>query len=146
MSRPSADPRAPESAFVAAAGLVVTEVSPTRVRGHIALGPDHHTPWGIVNGGVYTTAVESAASLGASEAAGPGRHAVAVHISTDLLRSRTEGRAEVVAEAVHQGRTQQLWTVTVSDEQPLARGQVRLQNVSAGTGTGTGTGTGGEQV
>ncbi|MFI0979753.1 PaaI family thioesterase [Streptomyces sp. NPDC021093] len=118
------------SEFVMASGLVVDEVSGTRVRGHIDLGTDHHTPWGIVNGGVYTTAVESAASIGASAAvAGRGQHAVALNISTDLLRSRTHGRARVLAEPVHQGRTQQIWAVTIFDEQPLARGQVRLQNI-----------------
>src|ERR1700747_2453992 len=54
--------------FLRAAGLVFDEVTATRVTGHLVLGPEHHTPWGIVHGGVYATAVESAASLGASTA------------------------------------------------------------------------------
>lgn len=49
------------SAFVAAAGLELDEVSGTKVVGHIDLSAEHHTPWGVVHGGVYTTAVESAA-------------------------------------------------------------------------------------
>ena len=49
-------------AFLRAAGLVFDEITATRVGGHVDLNPDHHTPWGIVHGGVYTTAVESAAS------------------------------------------------------------------------------------
>ena len=56
------------SAFLRAAGLVLDEVSGSRVTGHLQLGPEHHTPWGIVHGGVYTAAVESAASVGASSA------------------------------------------------------------------------------
>ena len=47
------------SRFLAAACLVVDSASGTRVAGHIDLGPDHHTPWGVVHGGVYTTAAES---------------------------------------------------------------------------------------
>jgi acyl-coenzyme A thioesterase PaaI-like protein len=47
------------SAFVRAAGLVVDEVSASRVTGHLQLSEEHHTPWGIVHGGVYTTADES---------------------------------------------------------------------------------------
>ncbi len=39
--------------FVAHAGLVVDEVAADRVTGHIDLGVEHHTPWGIVHGGVY---------------------------------------------------------------------------------------------
>jgi acyl-coenzyme A thioesterase PaaI-like protein len=60
--------RGGKGGFVASIGLELEEQSPTRVVGHIELGPDHHTPWGIVHGGVYATAVESAASLGASSA------------------------------------------------------------------------------
>lgn len=121
------------SAFVAAAGFVADEVDGTRVRGHLDLDADHHTPWGIVHGGVYTTAVESAASMGASAAvADRGQYAVGLHNATDLLRASTRGRASVVAEPVHQGRTQQIWTVSVTSDDTtklLARGQVRLQNV-----------------
>ena len=93
------------SAFVAATGLELTEVTGTRVAGSIELGPQHHTPWGVVHGGVYCTVVESAASIGASTA---------------------------VAEPVQQGKTLQLWLVTLSradDGKIVARGQVRLQNV-----------------
>ena len=111
----------------------------TRVAGHIDLGPDHHTPWGVVQGGVYATAVESAAGLGASLAVRDrGQFAVGVHNATDFLRPATSGRAEVVAEPLQQGRVQQPWLVTITDERgrALARGQLRLQNVPPpGTGT-----------
>jgi 1,4-dihydroxy-2-naphthoyl-CoA hydrolase len=120
------------SAFVVAAGLVIDTVSGSRVTGHLELGPQHHTPWGVVHGGVYTTAVESAASIGASAAVRDrGQFAVGVHNATDFLRSAQSGRATVVAEPLHQGRVQQLWLVRISaaDERELARGQVRLQNV-----------------
>ena len=120
------------SPFVAAAGLVVDRISDTSVHGHLDLGAGHHTPWGIVHGGVYTAAVESAASIGASAAvAARGQYAVGVHNATDLLRASTGGRATLTAEPVHQGRTQQLWSVVILDEQgrQLARGQVRLHNV-----------------
>ena len=56
------------SRFLEGAGLHFEQVAAGRVTGWIDLGPEHHTPWGIVHGGVYATAVESAASLGASSA------------------------------------------------------------------------------
>jgi acyl-coenzyme A thioesterase PaaI-like protein len=40
----------------------------------------------------------------------------------------------VVASAIHQGRTQQLWQVEIrrpEDDKLIARGQVRLQNIDA---------------
>ena len=121
------------SAFVAATGLEIAEVTGTRVTGHVDLGPEHHTPWGVVHGGVYCTVVESAASIGASTAvADRGQFAVGVNNSTDFLRPMTAGRLDVLAEPVQQGRTLQLWLVTLTraeDGKPVARGQVRLQNV-----------------
>lgn len=121
------------SAFMEAAGLQLDEVSGTRVTGHIDLGADHHTPWGVVHGGVYTTAVESAASVGASVAvAEDDQFAVGVNNSTDFLRAVTEGRIDIVAEPLQQGHVQQLWEVVVTragDGKVVARGTVRLQNV-----------------
>lgn len=121
------------SRFVAATGLVVDEVSATSVRAHADLNQNHHTPWGVVHGGVYATIVESAGSIGASSAvADRGEFAVGVHNATDFLRPTSAARVTVTAEALHQGRSQQLWDVVITDsatQKVLARGQLRLQNV-----------------
>ncbi len=117
-------------------------MEPTRVVGSIDLGPDHHTPWGVVHGGAYTTAIESAATVGASLAVlDRGQFAVGVNNNTDFLRPFVNGQVRVVAEAIHQGATQQLWQVTISrlDGKVVARGQVRLQNVELPASRGTGT-------
>jgi uncharacterized protein (TIGR00369 family) len=57
---------------------------------------------------------------------------VGVNNSTDFLRAVTEGRLTATATPVHRGRSQQLWQVAVTDEQDrlVARGQVRLQNLT----------------
>jgi 1,4-dihydroxy-2-naphthoyl-CoA hydrolase len=121
------------SEFLRVAGLRFDEISGTRVRGSIELGEHHHTPWGVVHGGVYTTAVESAASVGGSAAVKDrGQFAVGVNNSTDFLRPMKEGRVDVTAEPVMQGQSQQLWQVIITraeDGKEVARGQVRLQNV-----------------
>lgn len=121
------------SRFVAASGFVIDEVTETSLTGHVELGVDHLTPWGVVHGGVYATIVESAGSVAASRAVlERGQFAVGVNNSTDFLRPSTGGRAVVEATVLHQGRTQQLWQVIITDEaswKVLARGQLRLQNV-----------------
>jgi 1,4-dihydroxy-2-naphthoyl-CoA hydrolase len=132
---PSLEPGslAAASAFLRAAGLIPDEISATAVTGHLDLGPEHHTPWGIVHGGVYTTAVESAASIGAAYAVrDQGLVAVGLTNTTHFLRSVTEGRLDVVASALNQGRTQQLWRVDITDASGrlIAHGEVRLQNVA----------------
>ena len=121
------------SRFVAASGFEVAEAGGTRVTGHVDLGPDQHTPWGVVHGGVYCAIVETAASVGASAAVrDQGQFSVGVNNNTDFVRSMTAGRVDVVAEPVQQGRTQQLWHVTLTradDGKLVAQGKVRLQNV-----------------
>ncbi len=121
------------SEFLRVAGLRAEEVGGDGVRGWIHLGEQHHTPWGVVHGGVYAAAVESAASLGASAAVKErGQFAVGVNNTTDFLRPMKEGRVEVVAEPIMQGKGQQLWQVIITradDGKQVARGQVRLQNV-----------------
>ena len=121
------------SEFVRIAGLRFDEISGSRIRGFIELGEHHHTPWGVVHGGVYTAAVESAASVGASVAVEEkGQFAVGVSNSTDFLRPMKEGRVNVVAEPIMQGQIQQLWQVIITrseDGKEVARGHVRLQNV-----------------
>jgi 1,4-dihydroxy-2-naphthoyl-CoA hydrolase len=120
-------------AFVAAMAFEVTEASGSRVTGQVDLGPEQHTPWGVVHGGVYCSVVESAASIGASLAVQDrGQFSVGVNNSTDFLRPMTAGRVDVVAEPIQQGRTLQLWQVQLTradDGKLVARGQVRLQNI-----------------
>ena len=109
------------------------EVGSTRVKGSIAADERHHQPWGLVHGGLYTTAIESFATVGAYEAVKDrGQQAVGVSNVTDFLRPHRAGRLQVVAVAVQQGRTQQLWQVEIrrpDDGKLIARGNVRLQNV-----------------
>ena len=121
--------------FLQGAGLTIDEAGPDRVVGHIDLGPEHHTPWGIVHGGVYTTAVESAASIGASASVSErGQVAVGLTNTTHFVRSLKSGRVTVNAVPLHRGRSQQLWSVDITDEHSrlVAHGELRLQNLDAG--------------
>jgi 1,4-dihydroxy-2-naphthoyl-CoA hydrolase len=109
------------------------EVEPTRVSGSVAADERHHQPWGLVHGGLYTTTIETFATTGAYEAVkAHGQQAVGVTNVTDFLRPHRSGRLQVEANAIHQGRTQQLWQVELrrpEDGKLVARGQVRLQNI-----------------
>jgi 1,4-dihydroxy-2-naphthoyl-CoA hydrolase len=118
--------------FLRHAGLQVEEATATRVTGTIEAGPDQHTPWGVVHGGVYTTAIESACSIGASLAVRDrAEYAVGLANHTDFLRPFVEGELRVTATPIQQGRTQQLWQCDIArpDGKLVARGQLRLQNV-----------------
>jgi 1,4-dihydroxy-2-naphthoyl-CoA hydrolase len=123
----------PPGSFMAAAGMKVVEATGTRVTARLHVDASHHTPFGVVHGGVYAAAVESAASIGASLAVlESGRSAVGVTNTTDFVRPVVEAELEVVAEALQQGRTLQLWEVRITradDGRLVAHGRLRLQNV-----------------
>ncbi len=86
-----------------------------------------------MHGGVHCAAVETAASIGAALWWGERGDVVGVANSTDFLRAVREGRLSATATPVHRGRLQQLWDVVITgdDDRPAARGQVRLQNLTA---------------
>ncbi|MBV8944971.1 MAG: PaaI family thioesterase [Solirubrobacterales bacterium] len=124
-----------ESEFMRLLEIEFEQRTPTRVAGSIAADERHHQPWGLVHGGLYTTAIETFATTGAFEAVkDSGRMAVGVSNVTDFLRPHRDGRLSVLATPLQQGRTQQLWQVEIrrpEDDELVARGQVRLQNVEA---------------
>ncbi|MGO9751823.1 MAG: PaaI family thioesterase [Solirubrobacteraceae bacterium] len=123
------------SELMALLDIQFDEIGPTRISGSVAADERHHQPWGLVHGGLYTTVIETFATTGAYEAVKDhGQQAVGVSNLTDFLRPHRTGRLRVLANAIHQGRTQQLWQVEIrqpQDEKLIARGQVRLQNVVA---------------
>lgn len=114
-------------------GLVYTEVTPDGARAYMEITPRLHQPTGIVHGGVYCSIIESVASVSAYEwlSANGGGHVVGVNNNTDFLRAVSAGTVFAASEPVHRGRRQQLWTVTIRNEEDrlVARGQVRLQNL-----------------
>jgi 1,4-dihydroxy-2-naphthoyl-CoA hydrolase len=109
------------------------ELTGTRVRARLSLNEDHHQPFGRVHGGIYAIAVEGVASAGACAAvADQGMYAVGTNNTTDFLRPVTAAEVEILAEAIFQGRTQQLWEVSITrleDGKLVARGRLRLQNL-----------------
>lgn len=120
--------------FAEMVGLVLDESSSSLVRGHVEVGEEHHQPFGMVNAGLHTTMVETLASVGAfrwAQAQGM-MAAVGVHNATDFFRSHRFGRLDGEAVPIHQGRSQQIWQVTItraSDGKMVAQGRLRLQNL-----------------
>ena len=124
-----------DSAFMQILGLSFEEMGPERVVASFEAGPDHHQPWGLVHGGVFTAVIETVATTGAYQAVkDQGQLGVGVNNVTDFLRPHQQGRLEVVAEPLQQTKSQQLWQVVITREEDgktVARGQVRLQNIAA---------------
>jgi 1,4-dihydroxy-2-naphthoyl-CoA hydrolase len=117
-------------------GLRFTELSPDGARAQLEVKPKLLQPMGLVHGGVYCSMIESMASVAAFtwlNSGNGGGNVVGVNNNTDFLRSIGSGMVHGTAEPIHRGRRQQLWLVTVTDDNDrvIARGQVRLQNLEA---------------
>jgi uncharacterized protein (TIGR00369 family) len=84
---------------------------------------------------VYCSIIESLASTSAHtwlNAEGAGGTVVGVNNNTDFLRAISSGTVTAVSTPIHRGRRQQLWLITIAGEdgRVVARGQVRLQNIT----------------
>ncbi|MCX2713339.1 PaaI family thioesterase [Mycolicibacterium sp. J2] len=121
--------------FDAELGLKYLDVTPDGGRAQLTITDKVLQPWGIVHGGVYCAIVESLASVSGhvwlSEHG--GGTVVGVNNNTDFLRAIKSGTVTAVSEPIHRGRRQQLWLITITDEDDrlVARGQVRLQNITS---------------
>jgi uncharacterized protein (TIGR00369 family) len=115
-------------------GLTYLEVTPEGAKAQLLITDKHLQPHGIVHGGVYSSIVESVASVSAAtwlQSSGGGDKVVGVNNNTDFLRAITAGMVTATAYPIHRGRRQQLWLIEINDtnDKLVARGQVRLQNL-----------------
>lgn len=119
--------------FAAGLGLRLTEATGDGVRAELEVASHLHQLYGIVNGGVYCSVVETMASIGAALWYGERGQTVGVANSTSFLRAVRGGTLRIEASPIHRGRTQQLWLVVITDERdrPVARGEVRLANINS---------------
>lgn len=125
--------------FTGLLGLELVEATCTTFVARWPIGPQVLQPFGLVHGGAYAAVVETAGSVGACLAVQEaGGRAAGVSNTTDFFRPVTGGVLDVVARAVHQGRSQQVWEVEFRDEggRLTARGSLRLHNLYPPTGSG----------
>ena len=141
MSLPEPGPRS-LGPFADAAGIVIDGVDGDRLLAHVDVDERHHQVAGITHGGVHATIVETLGSVaGWLRVRDSGQTVVGVSNATDFVRPHRSGRLDAVAEPIHVGRRQQLWTVTItraSDGALVARGQLRLQHVDVDGQASTG--------
>jgi 1,4-dihydroxy-2-naphthoyl-CoA hydrolase len=116
-------------------GLTFVEMTADGGRGRLEINDTLLQIMGIVHGGVYCSIIESMASVSAHVwlSENGGGNVVGVNNNTDFLRAISSGTVTAVSTPLHRGRRQQLWLVTITDENDrvVARGQVRLQNLPA---------------
>jgi 1,4-dihydroxy-2-naphthoyl-CoA hydrolase len=115
--------------FEVALGMTFTRASADEVEVEVPVRPDVLQPYGLVHGGVYSSIIETAASVGAALfAMRSGQTTVGLENTTSFLRAVRSGKLIAVARPLHRGRATQVWEVEVrTDEGKIAAtGRVRL--------------------
>jgi 1,4-dihydroxy-2-naphthoyl-CoA hydrolase len=101
-----------------ALGIEVLELTPQRVVATMPVHDATRQPFGILHGGASVALAETVASLGAWSSIDRERFsAVGLEINANHLRAKRDGLVRAVGTPVHQGRTTQVWSIEIRDEQ-----------------------------
>lgn len=115
--------------FEVAMGIKFTRASAEEVACEVPVGPGLLQPYGLVHGGVYSSIIETLASVGAALFAMPkGQTTVGLENTTSFLRAVRTGTLIGIARPLHRGRQTQVWEVEVrgDDGKLAATGRVRM--------------------
>lgn len=113
-------------------GLTITAASEDEVEATFEVRPELLQPYGLLHGGVLCSVVETVGSVAGATWFGNRGHVVGTSNHTNFLRAVREGVLSAKASPIHRGRTQQLWTVDIRDEQQrlVAKGELRVANLA----------------
>ncbi len=115
--------------WAGAMGLVLVRATRDEVVAELEIRSSHLQPHGIVHGGVYSSVIESLASIGAAlDAMTYGKTVVGLENHTSFVRAVREGVLHAKARPLTRGRRSQAWEVTIADGAGalVATGRVRL--------------------
>lgn len=98
-------------------GMEITSIDNNKISGKLPV--DHRTvqPMHILHGGASCALAETLASVGAYLTVNPETHyCVGMEINANHLRPVKEGHVYGVASPVHMGRTSQVWSIEIRNE------------------------------
>jgi uncharacterized domain 1 len=99
-------------------GIEVIELSGMRVVATMPVDDRTRQPFGVLHGGASVALAETVASLGATASVDHARvAAVGQEINANHLRPKAEGVVRAVGVPVHSGRSTQVWSIEIRDEQ-----------------------------
>jgi uncharacterized protein (TIGR00369 family) len=101
-----------------ALGIELLELSAERVVATMPVDDRTRQPFGLLHGGASIALAETVASLGAAANVDRTRFAaVGLEINGNHLRPKMDGVVKATAVPVHVGRTTQVWSIEIRDEQ-----------------------------
>ncbi len=97
--------------------ICVTELGDDYLRGDMPV--DHRTvqPYGILHGGASVSLAESLGSIAAHLSVDSSKfYCVGMEVNANHLRPATKGRVTGTARPIHRGRSSQVWSIEIHDE------------------------------
>ena len=99
-------------------GLELIEIGPDFLVGRIPVDARTMQPFGIVHGGASVVLAESLGSIAANLVLDPKlQYAVGLEVNANHLRSVRSGWVTGIAQAVHLGRSTQVWEIKMQDDE-----------------------------
>ena len=99
-------------------GVEIVELTESRVVATMPVDDRTRQPFGILHGGASVALAETVASLGATARVDRERYiAVGQEINANHLRPKSNGIVRATAVPIHSGRTSQVWSIEIVDEQ-----------------------------
>ena len=102
----------------AALGIEILEITNEHAIATMPVNERTHQPYGILHGGASIALAETVASLGAASRIDREKFiAVGQEINGNHLRPKSDGVVTATGRPVHVGRTSQVWSIEIRDEQ-----------------------------
>ena len=99
-------------------GIEIIEMTPERVVATMPVDERTRQPFGLLHGGASIALAETVASFGAASLIDRERYtAVGQEINGNHLRPKFDGLVRAVGKPVHVGRSTQVWSIEIRDEQ-----------------------------
>ncbi len=99
-------------------GIEILELTDERVVATMPVDAHTRQPFGILHGGASVALAETVASLGATGRIDRSAFmAVGQEINANHLRAKADGIVTATATPVHVGRSSQVWSISIADEQ-----------------------------
>ncbi|MBS0648825.1 MAG: PaaI family thioesterase [Verrucomicrobia bacterium] len=105
------------NSYISHLRIVFTEVGDNYLKAEMPLGPHLMQPMGIMHGGVSCGLAETVASAAANYCVPETHYCVGLDINTNHVRPALQGVLTATAKPYHLGKTTQVWSIEIHDNQ-----------------------------